>query len=74
MFLLLQSCLGLTINAPAAEVRFFRPSLPESIQHLEIENLRVGKARIDIVAQRYGTSAAINVLRRQGAVEVSIVK
>ena len=69
-FLLLASCLGLSIEAREHRLYFSRPFLPESIQGLKISNLRVGDALIDLSIARAGESAALTVARRQGNVEV----
>ena len=69
-FLLLASCLGLSIEAREHRLYFARPLLPESIQGLKISNLCIGDALIDLSISRAGESAAVTVARRQGNVEV----
>jgi glycogen debranching enzyme len=74
VFLLLEACLGLEIDATARRVRFRRPVLPEFLDEIEIANLCVGEAVIDIALQRHGGDVGIDLLRREGQVEVLIVK
>ena len=74
VFLLLQSCLGLHIRAPNREVRFVYPALPESLSQIELRNLRIGDATVDLLLNRHGDDVGINVLRRTGDVEVVAVK
>lgn len=69
-FLLLASCLGLSVEARERRLYFARPFLPESIQGLRISNLRVGDALIDVSIARAGESAAVTVARKQGDIEV----
>ena len=74
MFLLLEACLGLEIDATARRVRFRRPVLPPFLEEIEIANLRVGEAELDVVLHRHGADVGIDLLRRSGKVEVLIVK
>jgi len=75
VFLLLQSCLALQIDAPSARVSFLRPVLPHFLDSIEIRNLRVGDASVDLRLDRHGEDdVGINVLQREGRVEVIIRK
>src|SRR4029079_7257340 len=74
VFLLLQACLGLTIDAPRAQVRFFRPTLPESLQRMWLKNLRAGAACVDLYNERHTNDLGISLTRRDGNVEVLVVK
>ncbi|MGH7807225.1 MAG: amylo-alpha-1,6-glucosidase [Thermodesulfobacteriota bacterium] len=74
VFLLLQSCLGLSINAPETKICFDRPLLPEFLQEIQIERLPVGGASVDLLLQNYGRDVGINIIRREGPVEIAIVK
>ncbi|NGZ08980.1 MAG: amylo-alpha-1,6-glucosidase [Nitrospira sp. LK70] len=71
-FLLLQACLGLRIDAPHRLVSFIRPVLPPFLERVEIRNLSVGTARLDLVLDRYEDEVALRVARRIGEVEVVI--
>ncbi len=74
VFMLLQSCLGLTIDALQSEIRLSYPSLPEFLQRLQIENLRVGSASVDLVLERRDHDLTTNITRKEGDVNVVIVK
>jgi glycogen debranching enzyme len=74
VFLLLQSCLGLTIHAPKRQVRFNRPALPESVQRVEVTNLRVCDAVLDLSLERHPHDVGISIRRREGDVEILTVK
>jgi len=52
VFMLLQACLGLTVDAWNGEVRIERPELPGEIDRLEISRLAVGGGSVDLVFQR----------------------
>jgi glycogen debranching enzyme len=74
VYLLLQACLGLTIDAGSCTVRFTRPELPDFLDLVRITRLRVGDATIDLELRRYPGNVGINVTRREGQVEVIAVK
>jgi len=74
VFLLLQACLGLEINAPEARVSFTRPRLPASLGELRIHNLEVAGASVDLLLVRHEHDVGVNVLRRDGDVQVLVVK
>ena len=44
VFSLLQSCIGLEIDAPRSKVSFRYPVLPKSLREVRINNLQVGAA------------------------------
>ncbi len=74
VFLLLQSCLGLSINAPENKICFYRPLLPEFLQEIRIKRLPVGEASVDLLLQNYGQDVGIDIIQRQGPVEIAITK
>jgi glycogen debranching enzyme len=74
IFLLLQACLGLTISAPENRLRFDYPLLPPFLKEVHIRNLTVGDAAISVRLVRYGNDVGINVLRREGTIQVTMVK
>jgi glycogen debranching enzyme len=74
LFLLLQSCLGLQIDVPRARLAFLQPVLPVFLEHIEIKNLRIGDATVDLSLERHAQDVGINILRREGRVEVVVTK
>jgi glycogen debranching enzyme len=74
VFLLLQSCLGLRIEAPQARLSFSQPVLPPFLEHIEIKNLRIGDAAVDLSLDRHAKDVGINILRREGRVEIVVTK
>ncbi len=54
IFMLLQACLGLTVDGFRREVRIDRPQLPVGIDHLKIERLVVGNVSLTIEFHRIG--------------------
>ncbi len=75
IFALLQACLGLEIsNTPQPKINFCNPYLPPWLDSLEIKNLTIGTASVDVFIQRYANDVGVNVLRREGNVQVTVVK
>jgi glycogen debranching enzyme len=74
VYLLLQACLGLSISGPWAEVRFVHPVLPAALAEVEVKNLVVGSGVVDLVFYRHERGVSINVARKEGEVEVVVVK
>jgi len=69
-FLLIQSCLGLRIEGARNRVVFERPCLPEGIPQLSIRGLRVGTASVDLFFERQADNVRVQVLEKQGEVDV----
>lgn len=74
IFMLLEACLGLSVDALRSEVRFVRPALPEILPSITIRNLRVGAASVDLHFHRRVRDVQVDVLSRRGDVEIVIVK
>ena len=70
VFMILQSCLGLSISAKDSRLQLYHTALPEALKRVEIRNLRIRDAVIDIAFKRYAETVGINVLRRSGNVEI----
>jgi glycogen debranching enzyme len=70
VYLLLRSCLGMSVRARDRQVCFSKPALPPSLQEVRIENLRVADAEVDLLIQRAKDGVALEVLRKHGEVEI----
>jgi hypothetical protein len=68
--MLLQASLGLEIDAPQRQVRFRHSRLPDFLDHLVINGLRVGAATIDLAIERQPLGVGVRVLARDGDIEV----
>jgi glycogen debranching enzyme len=53
-FMLLQACLGVTVDGLAGVVRIDRPALPREVEYVALQDLAVGAARVSIAFQRIG--------------------
>lgn len=75
VFALLQAILGLSFSgSDKLRVSFTHPVLPSYLEWVEIKNLTIGGASMDLLLQRREDDVGINVLRREGDVEIVIVK
>jgi glycogen debranching enzyme len=74
VFLLLQSCLGLQINGPEAQIYFNPPRLPASLGELRIHNLEVAEPAVDLSFVRHERGVGVNALRREGDVQIMVIK
>ena len=69
---LLRSLLGLEIDAPRGELRLDAPTLPAWLEWVEVRGLAVGAGRVDLRFRRGRTGASLEVLDKQGPLEVLI--
>ncbi|WP_175835282.1 amylo-alpha-1,6-glucosidase [Burkholderia anthina] len=51
-FMMLQACLGVSVDAARQEVRVERPALPEGVDWLRIDELRVGDETVSLTFRR----------------------
>jgi glycogen debranching enzyme len=71
IFLLLESCLGITVDAPARQVRFMEPCLPAEIPELRISQLKVNGSSADLLLKRRAdASVSVQVLAKQGELKI----
>lgn len=70
IFMLLRACLGLNIRAQQRQIYFTNPALPPNLDEVRIENLRVLDAEVDLIIRRAEHGVGVDVLRKQGEVEV----
>jgi glycogen debranching enzyme len=59
VFMMLQACLGLSIDAHKREVDLCNPDLPIGIDHLAIEGLVVGPEKINLYFDRVGRRVTV---------------
>jgi glycogen debranching enzyme len=74
VFLLLQAALGLRIDAWKRRITFARITLPAWLGELSLRGLQVGDGRVDLRIVRGRWSAAVEVVDKQGDVEVVVHK
>ena len=73
-FGLLGACLGLALAHDADRVLFEHPVLPGFLDEVVLQNLWLGASKIDVRLHRYGQDVTANVLAREGAARLQLVK
>jgi glycogen debranching enzyme len=75
VFLILQAILGMRIQGFENRVTIENPVLPSWLDWIKVENLKVGQGTVSLDFRRMpNNAAAVEVLARQGTVEVNIHK
>jgi len=72
VFYILQACLGISFSPDKPQIRFKYPQLPDYIQRLQISNMRFGDKVIDLSFRRHPNDVGINVLRKEGDIDVAV--
>jgi len=70
VFLLVQACLGASVQSARNRILFERPYLPEGIPQLWIKGLRSGNASVDLFFERRNDAVRVAVTDQQGDIEV----
>ena len=71
--LLLQAMLGISGDAPGRALRIERPVLPDWLQRIRLERLRVGDASVTLDFKRDGRVTGFALLEQQGDLDVTMV-
>jgi glycogen debranching enzyme len=74
VFLLLQATLGMRIDGWKRRATFSRATLPPWLNRVDIRDLQVGDAMVDLRITRGQWSASVEIITRQGDVEVVVYK
>jgi glycogen debranching enzyme len=71
VFMMLQACLGLELDAATGRVEIHEPSLPIGIDRLSLHDLVVGGEPIDLTFERQGARIAVHSNSRGPSLRVS---
>jgi glycogen debranching enzyme len=75
VYLLFEGCLGLSVLASERRLIFSKPLLPSFLKQVTIRGLKVADARADLLLTRHNEGdVGVNVLRREGALDVVVLK
>ena len=69
-FLILEGCLGISVQADRGRIVFDRPFLPEGIPQLSIRGLRCGKVAADLLLERRNDSVLVHLENNHEDVEI----
>ena len=72
VFMLLQACLGISIDAQKRRVVFDRPYLPQGVPQLTINDLRVEDCRIGLFLERDSGPVRVQVNEKHGEIAVVV--
>jgi glycogen debranching enzyme len=72
VFMLLQACLGISIDGHGQKLIFDRSYLPEGIPQLWIRQLRIANSRVDVFLERQAGTVRFEVLEKQGELDVIV--
>ena len=74
VYLLLQSSLGLQVDALERRITFVHPVLPEWLESVHLAGLQIGETRIDLMLERHPDDVGVIVLRRETGVDIVTFK
>jgi glycogen debranching enzyme len=71
-FLVIQAMLGVSADAPARALRIERPALPDWLERIRLERLRVGDASVTLDFKRDGRVTGFALLEQDGDLDVTM--
>ncbi len=74
VFLLIKSMLNIEPDAQGQKLRILNPQLPEWLNFLEIKNINVGEATVNIEFRKTSRGLVIDVYDKQGKLDIIIRK
>ncbi|RZJ95867.1 MAG: amylo-alpha-1,6-glucosidase, partial [Brevundimonas sp.] len=74
VFLMLQASLGVSIDAIEKRVDISSPHLPNGIDRLNVTNLQIGDAHLDLVFQRVDNHVVVTPSNKRGEVQVRTLR
>ena len=72
IFMLLQSLLGIRVDAGQHRIDFHDPVLPESLPRLWVKNLKVGDARVDLFCEGVNGTTRVEASENRDGVEILV--
>ncbi|HET9408348.1 MAG TPA: glycogen debranching N-terminal domain-containing protein [Candidatus Sulfotelmatobacter sp.] len=69
-FLILESCLGVSVQTERNRILFDHPYLPEGISQLSIRNFRCGNQSVDLFLERRGNSVLVHSDSEKSEIEI----
>jgi glycogen debranching enzyme len=71
VFMLLESCLGISIEGQRKQINFENPQLPESVTQLWLKGLDVTGSRVDLFLERHHGGVRVHVLENPANIAVT---
>ena len=73
-FALLQACLGLEMCFERREIRFSNPQLPRFLEEIEINDLTLGEASVNLRLRRNGANTEVTIVSKRGDIAIKITQ
>jgi glycogen debranching enzyme len=73
-FALLQACLGLELCHARREITFHNPQLPKFLEELQINDLELAGARVNLRLRRRGANTEVAIVSRKGDIAIKITQ
>lgn len=73
-FALLQACLGLDLCFAKREIRFHNPQLPRFLEEIEINDLELAGARVNLRLRRRGANTEVAIVSQKGDISIKITQ
>ena len=70
VFMLLEACLGISIDGRRRQIVFDSPYLPDNVNQFWIKGLDLVGSRVDLFLERRNDTVRVHVLENQGNVAV----
>jgi glycogen debranching enzyme len=74
VYLLLQACLGIKIDAKANTIYFYKPDLPDFLKEITIANLRVNNSNVVLQVRKNIGEVTVHLLHRDGDVKIDVIE
>ena len=72
VFMVIEACLGITVDGVHRRVIFDHPCLPQGIPQLWIRGLAIGNSSVDFLFKRRGHTVGVQVLEKNDDIEVIV--
>lgn len=72
VFMLLQACIGISIDGPGKRIMLEKPLLPEGLNHLWIRGLKTRDCSLDLHIESKTSNVKVEVPRKQGECDVVV--
>jgi glycogen debranching enzyme len=73
-FALLQACLGLDLCFAKREIRFHNPQLPRFLEEIEIRDLELAGASVNLRLRRRGANTEVAIVSQKGDIAIKIMQ
>jgi glycogen debranching enzyme len=73
IYLLMQACLGIKIDAKENTIYFYKPNLPDFLKEITITNLKVNDSNVVLQVRKNVGEVTVHLLHRDGNVKIRVI-